>query len=110
MVKKSIIFFCLVFIVLLCYIITLYTYIPFIPVVSVKADSLERSDKLMIVAHPDDEMIWGGSHLIDDDYQVVCITCGKSPIRNKEFKEAIGETNDKFIMLGYPDKCHDKRC
>ena len=37
---------------------------------------LENIDKVMIVAHPDDDMIWGGSHLIDDNYLVVCINCG----------------------------------
>lgn len=30
----------------------------------------------MIVAHPDDETLWGGSHLIDDNYLVVCMSNG----------------------------------
>ncbi|MEG2322403.1 MAG: PIG-L family deacetylase [Bacilli bacterium] len=59
--------------------------------------------KLMITAHPDDESLWGGAHLLEDDYLVVCITCGSSRIRVKEFKNAMHKTNDQFIMLGYPD-------
>lgn len=39
-------------------------------------DSLQLEDctKLMIVAHPDDETIWGGAHLADKGYFVVCLT------------------------------------
>lgn len=66
-------------------------------------------DKLMIVAHPDDEMLWGGSHLIDEDYLVVCITCGVDEARVKEIKKVLKETNDGLIMLGYPDKTNGKR-
>lgn len=66
-------------------------------------------DKLMIVAHPDDEMLWGGSHLLDEDYLVVCITCGVDELRVKEIKRVLKETNDGLIMLGYPDKTNGKR-
>ena len=65
---------------------------------------LEGINKLMIVAHPDDELLWGGSHLIDDDYLVVCITCGPNITRVNEFKNVMNKTNDEYIMLGYPDK------
>ena len=30
----------------------------------------KESESLMIVAHPDDETIWGGSHLINGNYTV----------------------------------------
>lgn len=66
-------------------------------------------DKLMIVAHPDDEMLWGGSHLIDENYLVVCITCGGDEARVKEIKKVLKETNDGLIMLGYPDKTNGER-
>lgn len=66
-------------------------------------------NKLMIVAHPDDEMLWGGSHLLDEDYLVVCITCGVDEARVKEIKKVLKETNDGLIMLGYPDKTNGKR-
>lgn len=63
-----------------------------------------KYNKLMIVAHPDDETIWGGANLIEDDYVVVCVTCGVSNVRSEEFKKVMEITNDKYIMLGYPDK------
>ena len=31
---------------------------------------LKQCQKLMIVAHPDDETIWGGSHLLKGNYLV----------------------------------------
>lgn len=64
---------------------------------------LSNINKVMIVAHPDDEMLWGGAHLLQDDYLVVCITCGERSDRVKEFKNVMKETNDKYIMLDYPD-------
>lgn len=65
---------------------------------------LEKAKKLMIVAHPDDETLWGGAHLLEDDYLVVCITCGPNKTRRKEFEKVMKETGDQYIMLGYPDK------
>lgn len=65
---------------------------------------LSKAKKLMIVAHPDDETLWGGAHLLEDDYLVVCITCGNNRTRSKEFKKVMKKTNDQYIMLGYPDK------
>lgn len=71
--------------------------------------NIKNINKLMIVAHPDDDFIWGGSHLIDDDYLVVCITCGVNRKRVLEFEKAMQKTNDAYIMLGYPDKTKGKR-
>ena len=70
---------------------------------------LTNINKVMFVAHPDDDMIWGGSHLIDDDYLVVCITCGARADRVEEFKNVMDATNDKYIMLDYPDKTNGER-
>lgn len=70
---------------------------------------LTNINKIMIVAHPDDDMIFGGSHLIDDDYLVVCITCGARSDRVKEFKNVMNVTGDKYIMLDYPDKTNGER-
>ena len=64
----------------------------------------EKAKKLMIVAHPDDETIFGGAHLLVDDYTVVCITCGQIEYRNQEFKEVMEKTGDDFIMLGFDDR------
>ena len=70
---------------------------------------LSKTNKLMIVAHPDDDILWGGAHLIEDDYLVVCITCGTNKTRVNEFKQVMSKTNDKYIMLGYPDKTNGER-
>ncbi len=71
--------------------------------------SLENVDNLMIVAHPDDELLWGGAHLIRDNYLVVCVTCGPNLVRVNEFVKVMNETNNKYIMLGYPDKTNGER-
>lgn len=72
----------------------------------IKSDS---ADKLMIVAHPDDEVLWGGGHLSEGDYFVVCITCGKNKTRSKEFKKVIEQSGNEGIILSYPDKVNGKR-
>ncbi len=66
--------------------------------------NLDKVNNLMIVAHPDDETIWGGARLLQDDYLVVCITCGNKKRRAKEFKKVMEISNNQYIMLGYPDK------
>ncbi len=71
--------------------------------------NLQDINNLMIVAHPDDELLWGGSHLIDDNYLVVCITCGNNKKRANEFIRLLNYTHDKYIMLGYPDKTNNER-
>ena len=71
--------------------------------------SLDGYNKLMIVAHPDDELLWGGAHLIEDDYLVVCITNGKNKTRKAEFEQTISDTSDKGLILSYPDKIGARR-
>ena len=65
--------------------------------------NLDGVENLMIVAHPDDDMLWGGAHLIKDKYLVVCITCGVNNIRVSEFKKVMARVEDEYIMLGWPD-------
>lgn len=60
--------------------------------------------RLMIVAHPDDETIFGGGHLLQDKYTVVCVTCGVVDYRVQEFEKVMGRTNDDYIMLGFVDR------
>lgn len=81
-----------------------------VPVKRQLAD-LDLSDinKVMFVAHPDDETIWGGAHLLTDDYLVVCVTCGGNRTRVLEIEKALSYSNDKLVMLGYPDKVLGKR-
>lgn len=70
---------------------------------------LENVNKLMVVAHPDDEMIFGGAALIEDDYLVICITNGKNNVRASEFKEVMEKCGDKGIIMDYPDKVAGQR-
>lgn len=70
---------------------------------------LAKYNKIMIVAHPDDDILWGGKALINDDYLVVCITCGERKDRLEEFKTVMSETGDAYLALGYPDKVLGKR-
>lgn len=74
-----------------------------------KAIEKSEAKKLMIVAHPDDEMIWGGAHLLEDKYFVVCITNGNNGVRASEFKKVLKATDDDGIILRYPDKTNGER-
>lgn len=71
--------------------------------------ALADYDSLMVVAHPDDETIWGGAHLLEGRYVVVCITNGNNRTRRKEFQSVMKETGSVGLMLSFPDKTHGKR-
>ena len=58
---------------------------------------------VMIVAHPDDETLWGGANLINDRYFVVCLTNGYTLSRANDFREILKFTNNSGIILNYPD-------
>ncbi len=63
-----------------------------------------NANKVMIVAHPDDEALWGSHELYKDKYMVVCITCGPTRRdREYEFKRVMTLTEDDYMMLGFPD-------
>lgn len=74
-------------------------------------DQIDLNDcqKLMIVAHPDDETIWGGNHLLKGHYLVVCLTNGNNPTRRKEFMKIMKETHNQGLIFDYPDKTNGKR-
>ena len=61
-------------------------------------------NNLMIVAHPDDETLWGGAHLITKDWFIICLTNGTNIIRAEEFKKVLQYTSNKGIILDYPDE------
>lgn len=63
---------------------------------------LKSVNNLMIVAHPDDETLFGGAHLISDKYLVVCMTNAKS-YRSADFNKAMDISENERIMLSYPD-------
>lgn len=61
-------------------------------------------DKLMIVAHPDDESIFGGATLLrEQGWKVICLTNGKDKIRSKEFHEAMKMVGASYEIWDYPD-------
>lgn len=70
---------------------------------------LSKYDKLMIVAHPDDESLWGGSHLLEGGWFVVCITNGTNDIRKKEFMDVMEYSKCTGLILDYPDKVNGVR-
>ena len=67
--------------------------------------------KLMIVAHPDDELIFGGAELIQHgpEYKVVCITNKSNKIRNQEFKNVMESLNvGSYEMWDFKDSLYDE--
>ena len=58
---------------------------------------------IMIVAHPDDETLWGGANLFNDRYFVVCLTNGYTLSRANDFREILKFTNNSGIIMDYPD-------
>ncbi len=64
---------------------------------------LTTIDKVMFVAHPDDETLWGGAHLLEDEYLVVCMTHSWNKYRRSAFIDTMKKSNDKYIILSYPD-------
>ena len=54
-------------------------------------------DKIMIVAHPDDEALFGGAELLThpEEYKVVAVDEYHNEVRREEFRESM-----KFIGIG----------
>ena len=69
-----------------------YLSVPNVTKEQLDALSLDGVNKLMIVAHPDDEFIWGGAHLLADDWLVVVITNGDNKTRHPEFETMMAAT------------------
>ena len=70
-----------------------------------KSLDLKHYDRLMIVAHPDDETLWGGAHLAQHNYLVIVLTNANTNNgrRKKELLKALSYSNDKAIIMNYPD-------
>ena len=67
---------------------------------------LSNIDKLMIVSHPGDESVWGGVHLLTDNYLVVCVSCGYDDDKTNDFLKVMDYSKDPVIMMGYSDKVY----
>ena len=68
-----------------------------------KLNNADNFKNLMIVAHPDDEILWGGGHLCIDKYFVVCLTNGHNFKRSNDFRKIIEFSKNGGIILDYPD-------
>ena len=61
------------------HILSPYMHLPAVTDDQLDALDLSGYTKILFSAHPDDELIWGGGHLLDDKYLVVCMTGGNNP-------------------------------
>jgi LmbE family N-acetylglucosaminyl deacetylase len=64
--------------------------------------------KLMIVAHPDDETIFGGEALLATaGWTVVSVTNAGNPLRRAEFMAAMTAAGANWFILDHPDHLTD---
>lgn len=91
--------------IIICLIVILSTYI----VEGIQSSVSTNKASLMIVAHPDDETIWGGNHLKKGNFYVVCLTNGNNEERKREFYNTLKKANVKGIILEFSDKTNGKR-
>ena len=68
-----------------------------------KRHHADKYKNVMIVAHPDDETLWGGANLYNDSYFVVCLTNGATKKRARDYKKILNFTNSDGLILEYPD-------
>jgi len=61
----------------------------------------------MIVAHPDDEVVFGFRDLIQNQVHVISLTNGDNAVRKAEFFAVAGLAGFNGQMLNYPDKPDD---
>jgi len=73
--------------------------------------------KLLIVAHPDDEILWGFNYLIKDPlkWKVICLTNSQNKERVREFMNAMNKINIKnYEIWNHDDNIFaiymDKKC
>ena len=101
----------LIVLVLMFFIVWTFLRQPNLMPVKGQLESLDLNNvnKLMIVSHPGDESVWGGAHLISDNYLVVCVSCGYNKNKTDDFLKATDYSKDPVIMMGYSDKLYLNR-
>ncbi len=74
------------------------------PLVVACRDNVRQPSRLMIVAHPDDESLFGGEALISfAGWMVVCVTNAGNAIRRDEFEKAMTSIGANYVMLDHAD-------
>ncbi len=64
-----------------------------------------QAENVMIVAHPDDESLWGGFTLgADEPWTVVCMTHSQTAERRRDFYRSLGILGQVGVMLDIPDR------
>lgn len=59
----------------------------------------------MVVAHPDDESIFGGANLLrETGWKVICLTNGNNATRSNEFYRAMNMIGVSCEIWDYPDE------
>ena len=98
----------LVCLVLMFFIVQAFLKKPNLMPVKGQIDEIDLTgiNKLMIISHPGDESVWGGVHLLTDNYLIVCVSCGYDDEKTSDFKNVINFSGDKYIMMGYSDKIY----
>lgn len=67
------------------------------------------ADKLMVVAHPDDEIIFGGAHLLTGKrWKVICVTNSSDRRRAREFSYAMQLVGADYEIWNYEDSYSSK--
>lgn len=62
-------------------------------------------NKIMIVAHPDDETIFGGTQLLQEKgWLVICVTNGDNQVRCGEFTKVMKKIDAHFEIWNYYDE------
>lgn len=67
----------------------------------------EPITKLMVVAHPDDEIIFGGYQLLEPGWKIICVTNANNHVRSLEFNRVMTSLNCDFEIWDYKDRFHE---
>ena len=84
-------------------------HVPAVTESELQACGIDNASKLLIVAHPDDDILWGGAHLYEKGYFVVVVTNKDNAKRSREFKNVLEASGNDGIILGFPDKSFGKK-